>query len=432
MADPVRPVKLEVPLQGQKWTNPDGSATTYAHRYHHAVFMRLGAYNDDVWRALGVGFTGLTQVNQVNQRVSDVEAATAAISGAIAGMRGDDRLEDAVKALELATAAMVQVQARASGITDLRISNLDRLVSSFGGRLSKAQQTIQMQLNDLAFDSVQSEVQRTGTLQRLAAKYQEIEGEIESIEDDFEPRVRAAITGTAPVDYNATTGVFGLNASLTSLGGLTTAANKSYYTTGSNVWASYDLTAFGRSVAALADATAGRTLFGLGSLATLSSVNDSNWSGTDLAVANGGTGASTAAAARANLGFGITPLSVDIPVGSAVSLTSATAGDLGYIDLPDGTWLVQGNVYFIPAGGTTPSILRAWVSTVSATQPTIPNGGAISALAITFPAANGQVLTTGAAIITAVGTARVYLGTRCSFSGGTMTACGHMHAVAIL
>src|SRR5690606_26734360 len=65
-----------------------------------------------------------------------------------------------------------------------------------------------------------------------------------------------------------------------------------------------DMIAF-NNLSDLTDTDQARINLGLGSLAPLSSLNNGNWSGADLANEHGGTGASTASAARAALGLAI-------------------------------------------------------------------------------------------------------------------------------
>lgn len=156
------------------------------------------------------------------------------------------------------------------------------------------------------------------------------------------------------------------DAGLQSISGLTTAADKMLYTTASDTYAVADLTAAGRAILDDADSTAQRTTLGLGALATQDTITESqisdlgsyitasstntltnksgnisqwtndsgyltaetndlsNVSGT-LAIANGGTGSSSAATARVAL---LPALATN---GSKLVAVNSGATDIEYI-----------------------------------------------------------------------------------------------------
>lgn len=115
---------------------------------------------------------------------------------------------------------------------------------------------------------------------------------------------------------------------------------------------------------------------------------------------------------------------------STVSMNSGINYDLTSISLTAGDWDVEGNIAIAVGAGATVSVFRGWISTTSATFPTPPNSGAMFDLVFgsAVMANPTQAMPVGKIRLSLSGTTTVYLSSRTSSSGGTVTGGGFIGA----
>lgn len=118
----------------------------------------------------------------------------------------------------------------------------------------------------------------------------------------------------------------------------------------------------------------------------------------------------------------------EILTGSSVAISNATAANITSISLTAGDWDIDGNVVIATGVGNTSSSQRGWISTVSATPPTLGSGAGFL-LATTIGAAGFFTMPVGTIRASLSGTTTYYLGVSAGIAGGGGTsAYGYIRA----
>lgn len=121
-------------------------------------------------------------------------------------------------------------------------------------------------------------------------------------------------------------------------------------------------------------------------------------------------------------------ISSTVAIGSAISMTTATGISIASIALTPGDWMVNGNIGYIAAAGTLPTVLTASISATNNTQATSPNGGAFNQLSLAFTSGSTNVLTLTPTRLNISASATYYLVGTATFTVSTLTGYGSITA----
>lgn len=116
----------------------------------------------------------------------------------------------------------------------------------------------------------------------------------------------------------------------------------------------------------------------------------------------------------------------EVLVGAQVAVTTNTATDVTSISLTAGDWDVWGTVITSPNTGADTSFASSWISSSSASVPTVPNKGAYNF--VYTSTTNAISLPTGMRRISLSSTTTVYLSTYITFTLSNMSAYGYIAA----
>ena len=121
-------------------------------------------------------------------------------------------------------------------------------------------------------------------------------------------------------------------------------------------------------------------------------------------------------------------LTSNVPVGSAVSLTSGVSSNITSISLPAGHFKISATVFYTLGAGTSGSSYAAAMSTGSATLPGNSSGQeSATAAPIATPGFDGN-LVVAPHFFNVTGSTTIYLVSAANFSGGTVATYGEIDA----